>query len=309
MEVTIYKMIFKTPKEDDYNEEEDYEENDIEENNEEENHLEENSEEDNLEEKKQENKEVKLKILDIEFLKNNKNKAKLIINNKKYNLKQFLKIKDYSDDNIKVKIILNRDIRNGSCMFKNCDLLLNLTIYNYNDNNSEVSNTFIELEENEKFSENVIYSEDDEHPIFKNLKNEDTISTIMNPLEDIETRDKSLLFYWNYNLLFSQIIYINLYGMFYNCESLISIPDISKWKTDNVIDMSYMFYNCYSLTSIPDISKWNTHNVIDMSYMFFGCESLLKIPDISNWKTNNTINMRAIFSSCISLLSLPDISS
>ena len=31
--------------------------------------------------------------------------------------------------------------------------------------------------------------------------------------------------------------------------------------------MSHMFYNCSSLISLPDLSKWNTHNVIDMTDM------------------------------------------
>lgn len=37
-----------------------------------------------------------------------------------------------------------------------------------------------------------------------------------------------------------------------------------------------MFYNCTSLNSLSDISKWNTNNVTDMSYMFKGCS---KVPD------------------------------
>ena len=38
--------------------------------------------------------------------------------------------------------------------------------------------------------------------------------------------------------------------------------------------MSWMFYYCESLKSLSDISKWNTNNVTDMSYMFDGCKSL-----------------------------------
>ena len=43
-----------------------------------------------------------------------------------------------------------------------------------------------------------------------------------------------------------------------------------------------MFYGCSSLSSLPDISKWNTNNVKDMRYMFYGCSSLSSLPDISN---------------------------
>jgi len=50
--------------------------------------------------------------------------------------------------------------------------------------------------------------------------------------------------------------------MFYNCYSLKSLPDISKWNINKIINMSNMFYYCNSLVSLPDISKWNTYNVI-----------------------------------------------
>ena len=43
-------------------------------------------------------------------------------------------------------------------------------------------------------------------------------------------------------------------GLFFNCSSLISVPDISKWNTNNVNDMNSMFYECSSLISLPDMS-------------------------------------------------------
>ena len=46
--------------------------------------------------------------------------------------------------------------------------------------------------------------------------------------------------------------------------------------------MSYMFYKCNSLISLPDLSKWNTENVKDMTAMFCECNSLIDLPDISN---------------------------
>ena len=53
------------------------------------------------------------------------------------------------------------------------------------------------------------------------------------------------------------------------CNSLISLPDISKWNTKNVTDMSSMLRDYTSLISVPDISKLNTKNVTDMSFMFY----------------------------------------
>ena len=66
--------------------------------------------------------------------------------------------------------------------------------------------------------------------------------------------------------------------MFYNCESLKTLPVISKWKISNAISLKGMFCNCLKL----DISKWNTNNIVDMSDIFEGCTLLKSIPDISH---------------------------
>ena len=96
--------------------------------------------------------------------------------------------------------------------------------------------------------------------------------------------------------------------MFNGCNSLISLPDISKWNTSNVIDMSGMFSECNSIISLPNISKWNTSNVENMSYMFNGCKQLKLLPDISKWNINNTNNMNYMFNECDSLVSIADLS-
>ena len=57
-------------------------------------------------------------------------------------------------------------------------------------------------------------------------------------------------------------------GVFSYCESLVYLPDLSKWNTGKVNDISAFFARCSSLKSLPDISKWNTENVTDMSNMF-----------------------------------------
>ena len=56
--------------------------------------------------------------------------------------------------------------------------------------------------------------------------------------------------------------------MFCRCTSLNSLPDINKWNTNNVTDMSNLFAYCTSLKSLPDISKWNTNNATNMTYLF-----------------------------------------
>ena len=69
-----------------------------------------------------------IRILGHDFVKNNKNKAKLIINNKKYGLKDFVNYKEFINDKIKINMILSKDISNISYMFKNCVKLLEISI-------------------------------------------------------------------------------------------------------------------------------------------------------------------------------------
>ena len=100
----------------------------------------------------------------------------------------------------------------------------------------------------------------------------------------------------------------NMSDMFHNCCSLKSLPDISKWNTQNVTNMSYIFYQCNSLSILPDISKWDTSQVSNMSYAFYKCNSLSFLPNISNWDTDEVTNINHIFSECYSLSYLPNIS-
>ena len=51
-----------------------------------------------------------------------------------------------------------------------------------------------------------------------------------------------------------------------------SLPDISKWDTKNVTEMSYMFFNCKALKSLPDFSKWVLNKEVKKDRMFDGCD-------------------------------------
>ena len=84
-------------------------------------------------------------------------------------------------------------------------------------------------------------------------------------------------------ILFEENDIKTMSDMFSCCESLLSLPDKSKWNTNNATNMSGMFSYCKSLSSLPDISKWNINNVVDMNSLFFYCKSLSSLPDISKW--------------------------
>ena len=170
--------------------------------------------------------------------------------------------------------------------------------------------------ENNYFEDDELVALIDEFRIVKNKYEPDPISKI-NKNSDFSNISEIKSFH-SYDSTKSDTKYIITYlkpcfeyfkffkGIFYNCSSLISLPDISNWNTNNVIDMSYIFYNCSSLISLPDISKWNTNNVIDMSYIFYNCSSLESLPDISKWNTDKVKYMSYLFKNCYSLKFLPD---
>ena len=100
----------------------------------------------------------------------------------------------------------------------------------------------------------------------------------------------------------------DLCTLFYECESLEALPDISQWNTHKVKNISGLFYNCQNLRTIPDISKWNVSNVIIMAGIFFGCKKIKRLPDISKWNIEKVINLSFLFFNCENLEESPDIS-
>ena len=65
-------------------------------------------------------------------------------------------------------------------------------------------------------------------------------------------------------------------SMFLYCESLKSIPDITKWDISSVKDMTEMFKHCHELIDIPDISIWNIKDGISTAWMFDACKKISK---------------------------------
>ena len=157
----------------------------------------------------------KKRIFGENFVKRNKNKFKIVYNNKEYALKEFF---EEIDNNckpgieIKFKLRIFHNILNLSEMFFNCYCLLSMK------DDSKVNKEQVKA----KSKYGLSISKKEEKKPFK-------------------------------------IIDINL--IFYGCESLISIPDISDWNMENVTNMFGLFYGCKSLISIPDISKWNMKKV------------------------------------------------
>jgi len=255
------------------------------------------------------NRDNKMKIFGSEFVKNNKDNCHIIYEDKEYELNEYFNISYNIKDELKIKLRGINNIINMSCMFYECSSLLSIPdISKWNTSNIINMNYLFGKCENIEYipdisnwdTSNVKYL----HGIFmecKSLKLLPDISkwntsnvilmggifTDLSSLSSISIEEAV-----EYEKKGKKIF---LSGMFGGCSSLISLPDISKWNTNNVINMCSMFYECSSLTSLPDISKWNINNVTNMSGMLNKCSSLSSLPDISKWNTNNVIFYQECF--------------
>ena len=81
-------------------------------------------------------KKGKIKIFGKYFVNNNKNKCKIIINDKENELIEEYKIKDNNKNKLEIKLISIDNVTDMSCMFKKCSSLSNLPdISKWNTNN------------------------------------------------------------------------------------------------------------------------------------------------------------------------------
>ena len=51
--------------------------------------------------------------------------------------------------------------------------------------------------------------------------------------------------------------------------------EIKLKRINNIADISNMFYGCKSFFSLPDISKWNTNNINSVTHIFIKCPNII----------------------------------
>ena len=211
-----------------------------------------------------------LRILGEYFCRNNKNKGKIIINNKKYYLKEFIEIKNMKEKRIKIKMVINKNLYDKSYMFKDCESLLELTI---NDNLEYIKNYENSEEIDFLFKKNEydIISEEGVEIFYENQGNNGSVEFDM----DYFGMEDNNIFYENYNNCISEI----KRDTKENEEDSSLIDYIKLFESQyNYSNLKYLFYKCSSLSSLPDISKWNTNNVTNMNSMYKDCYSLFNQP-------------------------------
>lgn len=86
--------------------------------------------------------------------------------------------------------------------------------------------------------------------------------------------------------------------IFFNNKEIEKI-DISYWNVSNVTTMSGMFWNCENLKYVGNLSSWDVSKVTDMDSMFEYCKKLKDVGDISEWKVSlDKTSMKDMFNRC-----------
>jgi len=228
------------------------------------------------------------------FVKNNKDKCKIIYKEKEYELLPYFKdvIKEDIGEELIIKLIGISKITNCTNMFFGCTSLYSLPdIKNWDTGNiTDMTGMFTYCRSLNPFPDISGWNTKN----VKSFKNFFFYCREIESLPDISRWDISNS--------------VDLSHMFDCCISIKYLPDISKWNTSNVTNISALFASCMKIRYLPDISNWLTYKVKSMRSLFSECHSLIFIADISKWNTDKVEDMYKMFSNCHSLEVLPDIS-
>ena len=215
-----------------------------------------------------------VKIFGENFVKNNKNICKIIVNEKEEELKSILNIEDIPGDMLIIKLKGINNITNMSFMFEGCESLS--YIFGMKEWNTinviDMNHMFSKCKKNEYLPNDI---SDFNTQNVKNINGMFSECESLKKMPDISKRKTNNV--------------EDTGHLFHECCSLESLPDISKWDTKNIRNIKYLFFGCTKLKNIPDISKWNTENLKCMDYIFWNCTSLENKPNISKWNTKNIV--------------------
>ena len=203
-----------------------------------------------------ENNIKNLRILGKEFVKNNKNKGKLILNNKKVSLKDKISAKDINNN--KILMILNESVNNRSYIFKDCELLVSL--------------------------ESLINLSIDNHPEILTIE-ENLTQKVDNNYNVNEGQEESTIYSFKD---FSAIIDDKKYN-FYNQESYLEISNKKSYEYSDSLITASNFNNSLPNELFGEISKL-TDNISDNNKLFDNNKSLLNFNDLIMFNTTNSIN-------------------
>jgi len=175
-----------------------------------------------------------IRLLGHVFIKNNRNKGKFIINNKKYSLREFLYIENYNSNKIKIGLILYNHISNKSSMFEECKSLIEFSSHNKTDIDLK-ENDFLNLKE-EKFDKQIKIN--DLNETINRTSNFQSFYRQMSEILSLSEEDNSsssIIASINDNIMFYEYDYSIIYDkMFYNCINLLHLYDEFQKNYNNI---------------------------------------------------------------------------
>ena len=275
-------------------------------------------------------------IFGLEFVKNNKNNIKLLINGEESELIEKYDLKDGLNN---IQLIMLNKLTNIEYMFKGANSLKNIEGLKYLDTKEVInfSDMFygckslsnINVLKNWDVSKGKNFSKMfqgcsslyDINPLQNwNVSNGNNFEGIFcgcSILSDIKPLQN-----WNvskginFSNIFRGCIFIkdlnalknwnvskgnNFSNMFYGCSKLSDLNALQEWNVSNGINFEGMFYECSSLLNINALQNWNVSKGINFSSMFEGCLYLSNINALQNWNVSNSLNFSGMFSQCKSL--------
>jgi len=241
-----------------------------------------------------------------DFLKElNESNVDLFINNKKYKFQKYFKPDKEGIYSIIIK--LKNNITDCSCMFYNCNNIVNIDLSSFNSKNViDMKNMFFcctgltNIDLSSFNTQNVI---DMSYMFYGcsllksldlssfNTKNTKSLQDMFSCCNNLIELDLSS---------FNTEHVTNISFMFDSCNNLENI-NLSTFNTENVTNMRCTFYNCININNINLSSSFTLKKVTDKSYMFENCSNLKNI-DLSHFEDKNIIIMKNKNDSNISLL-------
>ena len=183
--------------------------------------------EDDSEDNVEEEEDLKIRLFGDEFVKNNKNNCKIIINGKEEDLTEFYLSKK-NEEIIKIKILCQKKLSDMSHMFNGCITLINLP------------NNMSEWDLSNVTNINYMFSGCQELLSFPDISkwNTSKITTMVGLFSNCQKIERLPdISKWDTSKV------VDLNNMLSGCINLSSLPDISKWNTSNFTDISYFLMN------------------------------------------------------------------
>ena len=230
------------------------------------------------------NKDKNIKIFGKKFVKNNYSKCFIMYKDIIFPLKEYFSSKYIDiekDDKLEIKLISFENISDFSYMFDKCESLENFELYPNNENNiikeKENENDIIKANENKNIRTNEP-KEDNNPEAVKDVKRLNEFygknDEYLNNISIIYNNINESISFSSYN------IFKENHSNYWNIKDTNKLVNYKNFNTIiNIIDMNDndMFYGCSSLISLPNISKWNTSNILNISNMFDFCFNTLNI--------------------------------